>query len=89
MLSVSQTDSQQHTCLLQLLVIYADYYVFETTQKEQADDEETVGEWQHAKLARTCSYELRTISAHAPRVPKYEQPQCVVCAAACPSRNDG
>ena len=44
MLRIAQADSQQHTCLLQVLGIYADYYVFETTLKEQADEEETVGE---------------------------------------------
>ena len=46
----AQADIQQHTCQLQVLGIYADYYIFETTLKEQADEEETVGECQHTHL---------------------------------------
>ena len=42
-----------------MLGIYADYYIFETTLKEQADEEETVGECQHAGHARTCSWEIK------------------------------
>ena len=64
MLRFAQADSQQHTCLLQVLGIYADYYVFETTLKEQADEEETVGKWQHAGLAHApAARSLRLVLA--------------------------